>query len=128
MRGGGLAALIALTLAGCAGGPALLSDAPSAVATTAETSELAMTGRWILSAPNAPSCGMSFNAKPGIDSGTIVPEGGCPERFFLSRRWTLGKDGLTIADDDNNPLATLSYAADHFDGKSVAETPVTLAR
>ena len=117
-----VAAMIACTLAGCAGGPSLLSD------NAAPELELAMPGRWMLSAPNAPACGMTFTAKPGANEGSVAPEGGCPERFFTSRRWSLKQGALTISDDDSNALATMSYAGDHFEGKSSADTPLTLAR
>ena len=118
----GLAAVgLALALAGCAGGPGLLSGA----STPAPES---MNGRWVLTAPNAPPCGMNFNGGPGALTGTIAPEGGCPERFYLSRRWAIGDNGLTIADDDNNMLATLTFSGSAFSGTSAAGTPVKLSR
>ena len=64
-----------------------------------------MTGRWILAAPNAPSCGMNFASSPGGQDGTIAPEGGCPGNFFTSRHWTLAQGTLTINDHENKPLA-----------------------
>jgi hypothetical protein len=117
-----VAAMIACTLAGCAGGPSPLSDG------AAPEPELAMPGRWMLSAPNAPACGMNFSGKPGANEGIVSPEGGCPERFFTSRRWTLQRSALTISDDDNNQLAFLNYAGGRFEGKSNTDTPVTLDR
>lgn len=116
------AALAALTLAGCAGGASLLGGETSAVP------EVAMPGRWILSAPNAPVCGMMFSGNPGEPGGAIMPEGGCPERFFLSRRWSLQQGTLKISDDNDNVLATLHLTGGRFEGKSKADTPVTLAR
>lgn len=116
------AALIALTLAGCAGGASLSGDETSPMPT------LAMPGRWILSAPKAPACGMMFSANSDKPNGTIVPEGGCPERFFLSRRWSLQQGVLTISDDDDNMLATLHLTGGRFEGKSNVDTPVMLAR
>ena len=85
-----------------------------------------MAGRWILAAPNAPSCGMNFAGAPGAREGTISPEGGCPDKFFMSRRWTLEQGALMIVDEDNQPLATLSYADGRFEGQSTAGVPVTL--
>lgn len=118
-------ALLVLTLAGCAGGSSFFGDSkPSAPAAP----EVAMTGRWILSAPNAPACGMNFVSRPGANEGTIAPEGGCPERFFTSRHWTLRQTTLTINDHENNPLAELNFAGGHFEGKSTAGMPVTLSR
>jgi hypothetical protein len=116
------AMMMTSTLAGCAGGPSLLPD------NAAPGPELTMPGRWMLSAPNAPACGMNFSGKPGATEGIVSPEGGCPERFFTSRRWTLQQSALTISDDDNNQLALLNYAGGHFEGKSNTDTPVTLDR
>ncbi len=117
------AALMALTLAGCAGGPSLLPNTPAA-----RVADAAMPGRWILAAPNAPVCGLNFAGAPGKPDGTLAPEGGCPERFFTSRRWTLDQGTLTIKDDDDNTLATLSFTGGRFEGKSAAGTPLTLTR
>ena len=82
--------LFALLLAGCASNP-LGGTATSAPDT-------GMAGRWILATPNAPTCGMNFNGPPGASEGIVSPEGGCPEKFFMSRRWSLGSGGLTIVD------------------------------
>jgi hypothetical protein len=117
---GRAAACLLLLLAGCAGGQLL----PEATAPAPGS----MSGRWMLSAPNAPSCGMIFAGSPGALTGTISPEGGCPERFFASRRWAIGADGLTISDDDNKALGTLTYSGDRFAGTSAAGTPLTLTR
>ena len=114
--------LIAVTLAGCAGGASLQSDA------AAPPAELTMPGRWMLTAPNAPACGMTFTARQGASEGTVSPEGGCPERFFTSRRWSLRQSALTISDDSNNELAQLGYAGDRFEGKSSSGSALTLAR
>jgi hypothetical protein len=116
------AALTALTLAGCAGGASLLGGE------TSPAPEVAMPGRWILSVPKAPVCGMMFSGDPKKPDGAIVPEGGCPERFFLSRRWSLQQGTLKISDDNDNLLATLSLTGGRFEGKSNADTPVTLTR
>jgi hypothetical protein len=108
--------LCALLLAGCA------SNSLSSSATP----DIGMAGRWILAAPNAPICGMNFAGSPGVREGTVSPEGGCPEKFFMSRRWSLGPGGLTILDENSQPLATLSYANGRFEGRSTAGTPMTL--
>ena len=47
-------------LAGCAGGSVRRIDAGGGA-----DADIDMTGRWILSAPNAPSCGMNFAGAPG---------------------------------------------------------------
>ena len=111
---------IALLLAGCASEPLGGS--------AASTPDLGMDGRWKLAAPNAPSCGMIFAAAPGAREGKVAPEGGCPGKFFTSRRWKLEQTGLVIIDDENQPLASLSYADGYFDGQSNAGMPVTLTR
>ena len=58
----------------------------------------------------------------------VSPEGGCAEKFFMSRRWALDRGALTINDENNQPLATLSNAGGRFEGQSAAGTPVTLTR
>lgn len=111
------ACVFALQLAGCAGHP---------LAGSAATPDAGMSGRWMLAAPNAPSCGMIFSSPPGAREGSVSPEGGCPGRFFMSRRWSLSSGGLTIVDEDSQPLATLSYANGRFEGQATGGMPVTL--
>ncbi len=115
--------LVALMLAGCAGSP-FAGPTPAAQATL----DVEMTGRWILAAPNAPPCGMNFAGEPGALDGAIEPEGGCPGNFFTSRHWTLDKGALTIDDQENRPLAHLTYSDNRFAGQATAGTPVTLSR
>lgn len=110
-------------LAGCAGEQVGLSAAPAP-----QTAPTGMTGRWFLAAPNAPPCGMSFGGGDGAQSGSILPEGGCPGRFFLSRRWTLQGQTLTISDQDSNPLGELTLAGERYEGKAVTGMSVTLSR
>ncbi|HEY6023541.1 MAG TPA: AprI/Inh family metalloprotease inhibitor [Pseudolabrys sp.] len=87
-----------------------------------------MTGRWLLSAPNAPSCGLEFGGAAGARAGAISPDGGCPANFYTSRRWAMDGSVLTIADDENQPLAQLRPAGARFEGQSISGVPVTLAR
>jgi len=115
--------LIALLLAGCTGNP-FDDSKPAAPPAPA----IDMTGRWVLSAPDAPSCGMNFAGAPGAHDGSIAPEGGCPGNFFTSRHWTLRQGALTINDHDNQPLARFTFASGHFEGQAVAGTPMTLSR
>jgi len=119
-KGGLIVAL--MMLAGCAGSTQVSEPAAPA------TPKLDMNGRWMLSAPNAPSCGMTFEAPPGAREGAIRPEGGCPGDFFMSRHWTLAQGQLTINDHNNAPLGQLTLSGDSFAGKSTAGAPVTLAR
>ena len=113
-------AIGALALAACG----TINDQTAASQTTTD----AMTGRWIFAAPNAPTCGINFNGAPGVQQGTLVPEGGCPEKFYLSRSWALDQNTLVINDDNGQPLAQLTFANGAFSGTSSAGTPVTLAR
>jgi hypothetical protein len=112
--------VIALLLAGCAGG-ALENAAPAAP--PAE-----MAGRWILAAPDAPSCGMNFKGVPGANRGTVTPEGGCPGKFFTSEHWTLEQGTLVINDRASQPLAHLTFTNGRFEGQDIAGTAVTLAQ
>ena len=116
-------AVVALMLAGCTGNP--LGEATPVAA---PTRPLLMNGRWILSIPNAPSCGMNFAGAAGGQEGTLVPEGGCPGNFFTSRHWALTQGALTIGDENGQPLAQLAFADGRFEGKATAGAPVTLNR
>ena len=120
MRVIAVVALCALTLAACG---SLGDQTPESQVTTD-----VMAGRWILAAPNAPSCGINFSGAPGAQQGKLTPEGGCPEKFYLSRSWALEQNTLAISDDAGEPLAQLTFANGRFDGASTAGTPVSLAR
>ncbi|MGH6665068.1 MAG: AprI/Inh family metalloprotease inhibitor [Pseudolabrys sp.] len=87
-----------------------------------------MTGRWILAASNAPTCGMNFAGSPGAQQGTVTPEGGCPGSFFTSTHWRLDQGMLVIDDEENQPLAQLTYAGGRFEGQATAGMAVTLTR
>jgi len=119
----GAAALgLALVLANCAGSlSGSITDKP-------ETPKVDMTGRWLLSAPNAPACGVNFTAASDGQSGRVAPEGGCPGDFFTSRQWSFEAGGLLITNHNNEPLALLNLAGGHFEGKSTSGLLVTLAR
>jgi Protease inhibitor Inh len=114
--------IMALTLAACASeqGPTPPTPLPQSD----------MTGRWMLSAPNAPACGLEFEGVPGQTQGTINPDGGCPGNFYMSRNWTFTLDTLTLtlADGKNQPLAEFKLSGAQFTGQSTTGTPVTLAR
>jgi len=114
--------VMALMLAACASqeGPAPPAPLPQSD----------MTGRWTLSAPNAPACSMEFDGVPGQQQGTITPDGGCPGNFYMSRNWTFSLDTLTltIADAERQPLAQLKLSGAQFSGQSAAGTPVMLSR
>lgn len=80
-------ALIALVLAGCAGGS--FGDSAPAAAQTPTTD---MAGRWMLSAPDAPACGMNFTGAAGAREGLGLAGRWLPGQFFPEpaldhRRW-----------------------------------------
>jgi hypothetical protein len=113
--------LIALMLGACASQEfSFGGKAPQA--------DTAMAGRWILAAPNAPTCGLNFTGAQTSRTGNVSPEGGCPGNFYLSRHWALEVDALVINDEENNPLARLNSAGARFEGKSTAGISVSLAR
>ena len=88
-----------------------------------------MAGRWMLASPGRGQCNMTFrSATPDAAEGTIAPEGGCPGKFFTSRRWAFDSNGLSIRDHNSVPLAQLSAAGGGFDGKATTGDPVTLTR
>jgi len=110
----------ALTLAACG---TVGEQTPQSQTTTD-----VMAGRWVLTEPNAPTCGIAFSGAPGVQQGALLPDGGCPEKFYLSRRWSLSQNALTISDDSGQPLAQLIFANGQFSGQSAAGTAVTLSR
>jgi hypothetical protein len=87
-----------------------------------------LTGRWILSAPNAPSCGLEFRGGPGARSGNVSPDGGCPGNFYTSRHWAMESGALTISNNENEPLAQFKVDGGRFEGQSASGTPVALSR
>jgi len=114
--------LVVLTLTGCAGEQLSID---SSAQTPVDDS---MTGRWILSAPNAPSCGLEFGGAAGARAGSVAPDGGCPGNFYMSRRWAIEGGVLTISGQESQPLARLKVVGSRFEGQSSAGTPVTLSR
>jgi hypothetical protein len=72
---------------------------------------------------------MTFSAaSPSAADGTIAPEGGCPGKFFTSRKWSYDAFGLVIRDHTGAALARLTAGESGFDGKATAGEPVTLMR
>jgi protease inhibitor Inh len=124
------AALLALGL--CSGcnltGPSAPS-APSAATPQPTAPPTAMAGRWLFSQPGRGQCNMNFGAANAqAPEGTIAPEGGCPGKFYMSRKWTYDQTGLTMRDHNGQPLAQLSGAGGRFDGKATAGEAVALSR
>jgi hypothetical protein len=113
--------LVVLTLTGCAGERVALESAPT-------QKDLTIPGRWILSAPNAPTCGVEFGGSPAGRAGSIAPDGGCPGNFYMSRRWSMDDGAITITDAENQPLAHFKLVGDRFEGQSSNGVPLTLSR
>ena len=88
-----------------------------------------MNGRWVLSSTAGGVCAMNF-ATAGTSDGTIRPEGGCPGKFFTSRKWTYEGSSLVIRNHNNEPLGQLSTVAPgRFEGQMAAGgTPISLVR
>jgi hypothetical protein len=124
--------MLALTAAGCGGFSGFeLPGSGAASPHTAQPSKppLNMAGRWMLASPGRGQCNMTFRvAGPDAAEGTIAPEGGCPGKFFTSRRWAFDSTGLSIRDHNSEPLAQLSAAGGGFDGKATTGDSVTLTR
>jgi hypothetical protein len=119
-------ALAGLALAGCGGGLSLsgVSNAPQAAPPPA----VSMAGRWLLSSPGRGQCHMTFGGDATGVEGTIRPEGGCPGKFFTSRKWTFEQGNLVMRDHTGQPLAQLSDNGGNFDGKAASGELVTLSR
>lgn len=114
---------LSLVLAGCAGVslPTGSTTEPAAAAGT-------MAGRWMLSAPGAPTCGMAFKESGNSRAGSVSPEGGCPATMFRSRQWAFEDSTLIIKTDEAEVLARLTLTGDSFKGQSASGTPLTLIR
>ena len=87
-----------------------------------------MAGRWTLASPGRGQCAMLFLGPAGSAEGSIAPEGGCPGKFFTSRKWTYEPAGLVIRDHNGDTLAQLTMAGANFDGQAASGEPVTLVR
>jgi hypothetical protein len=121
--------LVALALAACntdgLGGAASGPGASSFSSPTAPPTPIA--GRWLFSSPGRGQCKMTFAAANATAAeGTIAPEGGCPGKFYMSRKWTYDQNGLTMRDHNGQTLALLTGEAGRFEGKALSGEPVTL--
>jgi hypothetical protein len=124
------ATLMILCLA--AAGSACTAGRDSAPVTTASMpppQAVEMNGRWVLSSTTGGVCAMNFSTA-GASDGTIRPEGGCPGKFFTSRKWTYENNSLVIRNHNNEPLGQLStIAPGRFEGQmSAGGTPISLVR
>jgi hypothetical protein len=88
-----------------------------------------LAGRWLLSSPGKGQCHMTFAASgPTAIDGAIRPEGGCPGKFFTSRKWSYSDSGLTLSDHTGQSLAQLSNTGATFEGTAASGEPVALLR
>lgn len=127
---GSALALAAVALTSCGGGGGLTSpESAPPVSPSPPVAAVNMSGRWMLSSPGRGQCYMNFGAIPsGSGEGTIAPEGGCPGKFFTSRKWVFQPDGLVMRDHTGRPLAQLSDVGGRFEGKASSGEVVTLTR
>ncbi|WP_068020188.1 AprI/Inh family metalloprotease inhibitor [Rhodoplanes sp. Z2-YC6860] len=85
-------------------------------------------GRWLFSSPGRGQCNMTFGAaNASAAEGTIAPEGGCPGKFYMSRKWTYDQNGLTMRDHNGQTLALLAGEGGRFDGKAASGESVALS-
>jgi Protease inhibitor Inh len=87
-----------------------------------------LAGAWKLSAAGGAGCVVNFGMTPGAAQGTIAPEGGCPGKFFTSRKWTYDNGALIVHDFKGRRLAQLALSGDHFQGQDNDGTALTLSR
>ena len=123
--------LAALSLAAC--NTDGLGGAGSAASSSAFSQPAApptpIAGRWLFSSPGRGQCNMTFGAaNTAAAEGTIAPEGGCPGKFYMSRKWTYDQNGLTMRDHNGQTLALLAGEGGRFQGKAVSGEPVALGR
>jgi hypothetical protein len=121
---------VLLALTGCSGidWPGS-SSSPTAAQPQAGAPPVSLAGRWQLSSPSRGQCNMTFGASsPAAADGTIAPEGGCPGKLYMSRKWTYDQTGLTLRDHNGQPLAQLAGEGGNFQGKATSGEPVALMR
>jgi hypothetical protein len=130
----GFALLLLFAVAGCAGDRMGEMKMPWQESKKEEPkTAYAMGGRWMLTSPNRGQCNMNFTGPPKATEGSIAPEGGCPGRFFTSRKWSIGEEGkIKIEDHNGNELVQLTPsgtgAAMWFEGQAATGERVMLAR
>jgi hypothetical protein len=118
-----------LALAGCSGerfelpgsntGPAAAAPSPAPVN---------LSGAWMFNQPGRGQCRMTFGSAPNASEGTIAPQGGCPGKFYMSRKWTYEGGSVVMRDHNGQPLAQLSGDGAQFNGKATSGEAVTLMR
>jgi hypothetical protein len=71
---------------------------------------------------------MNFGNAPGAVQGTIAPEGGCPDNFFTSRKWTFEHGALIIRNHKGESLVQLSFSRGRFEGSATGGAALSLSR
>lgn len=105
--------------AGAAGGPPRGGPLPA----------VEMAGRWVLATPGAGYCSMNFAGAAGAREGTIAPEGGCPGKFFTSRRWAIEQNAVVIRNHAGEMLAQLNVTEpSRLEGQAANGEQVSLTR
>ena len=128
----------AAALAGCSGDRILTSVGPEpppppaaqpAARGVPSPPPVDMAGRWQLASTAGGACAMVFAAIPGSGEGTIAPQGGCPGKFFTSRRWLYEQDALIIRDHKGEPLARLAFSPPaRFEGQAAPGETISLTK
>ena len=85
-------------------------------------------GLWVLDSPGRGQCRITFGAAPNAVEGTVAPQGGCPGKFYMSRKWAFEGGNLIMRDHNGQPLAQLAQEGGNFQGKATSGEPVTLMR
>jgi hypothetical protein len=87
-----------------------------------------LAGRWKLAVAGGSTCAVTLGNSAGASEGSVAPAGGCPGKFFTSRKWTFEHDRLIIRDHKGEVLVELSFAEGHFQGQGTGGAAVTLTR
>jgi hypothetical protein len=122
--------LLVLLLAGCSGGPGGFGSGLASSSAPAQPTQppVALAGRWTLSSPGQGQCVVTLGAGTAGE-GSIAPQGGCPGKFFTSRKWSYSADGLAIRDHRDETLAQLTAnGGGGFSGQAAGGLPITLSR
>jgi hypothetical protein len=123
-----------LALAACSGDRVGGFDWLNSSSTPAEPAPVSappvsVAGIWTLSSPGHSQCRVTFgSASPAATEGTIAPQGGCPGKFYMSRKWAFEGDSLVMRDHTGKPLGQLSSNGAGYEGKAVSGEPIVLMR
>jgi hypothetical protein len=123
-----LAALLSMAACVSNGTPTTTSLTSGAPATEPGIAATDLAGRWTLSSSGGGACAMTFVAGAGSD-GAVQPEGGCPGKFFTSRKWSLEGGAVVIRNHNNEPLARLTaISPTRYEGPTAGGQQLSLVR